>query len=156
MLRCLVITLTLLLTTCGLKKTDANVSATNTQPEKYVSLMCQTGDITLVLNPHNTFTLTMLYWNSQTKKHVGQDDVKGTWQKNNQNLILTTDDNNHIKYALTNVKMQIGNDTVTASTYAFKSNDKAFCATGFDLVNQTQADKFLLKAAGNYTASPHN
>src|ERR1700745_2266675 len=92
--------LSLTLVVCVLMSCGQNKSASLSKPEKYVSLMCETGDITLTLNPDNTFDMIILYWSQQARKHVGQERVTGTWLKSDKDLILKTDDQNEIKYTL--------------------------------------------------------
>lgn len=115
------------------------------ETEQYVSMDCQTGDITLTLNPDKTFNLTILFWDSKTNQHTGQEIVKGNWTKNEKRLTLITSDNNKIIYDSKTTNMKIGNNEINAMTYGFISNDKDFFGTRFDLLEKGQTDKFLLE-----------
>ena len=84
--------------------------------EQYVSMDCQTGDITLTLNPDKTFNLTILFWDSKTNQHTGQETVKGNWTKDEKRLTLTTSDNNKIIYDSKTTNMKIGNNEINAFT----------------------------------------
>ena len=112
--------------------------------EKYVSMMCQTGDITLTLNSDKTFDLTILFWDDKTKQHTGKESLNGTWVKEDKSLTLTSSDNK-IKYEITTTNMKIGTMEVNTKTYRFKSNDKDFFGTGYDLLEQEETDAFLKK-----------
>jgi hypothetical protein len=130
---------------CGqANKKDNNAQTNNT--EQYVSMDCQTGDITLTLNSDKTFDLTILFWDDRTHQHAGQENVKGNWSKADKILTLTTDDNNKIVYELTTTNMKIGDLEINSTTYGFKSNDKDFFATSFDLLEKKQTDEFLINA----------
>lgn len=134
---------------CGQKNNGQAVAQDNpkaSKPEKYVSMDCQAGDITLTLNPDQTFDLTILLWDKATRQHTAQESVKGNWTKADKVLTLTTADKNVIKYELTATNMKIGNNELKSRIYAFKFNGKKFFATGFNLSDQEESDKFLLNA----------
>jgi hypothetical protein len=134
---------------CGLaisKKANDNKIGQTNETEQYVSMNCQTGDITLTLNPDMTFNLIILFWDSKTNQHTGQEIVKGNWTKDEKRLTLITSDNNKIIYDSKTTNMKIGNIEINAMTYGFISNDKAFFGTSFDLLEKGQTDKFLLEA----------
>jgi hypothetical protein len=131
--------------TSNKNSSDVSTKQTN-KAEKYVSMECQTGDITLTLNTDMTFDLTILFWDSQTRQHTGQESTKGNWAKANKTLTLITTDNNKIIYELTTTNMKIGSTEINATTYGYKSNDKDFFATGYSLLEQEQTDKYLLQA----------
>jgi hypothetical protein len=114
--------------------------------EQYVSMDCQTGDITLTLNSDKTFDLTILFWDDKTNKHTGQESLKGSWIKSNKTLTINSDNGNKVMYELTTTSMKIGDQEINNKTYAFKSNDKDFFASKFDLTEKEQVDKFLLNA----------
>ncbi len=114
--------------------------------EQYVSMDCQTGDITLTLNSDQTFDLTILFWDSKTSQHTGQENVKGNWKKADKTLTLITSEKNNIVYELTTTNMKIGEHEINSSTYGFKSNDKDFFASRFDLLEKGQTDEFLINA----------
>ncbi len=118
-----------------------------TKTERYVSMDCHKGDITLTLDTNNTFDLTILFWDSVARKHTGQESVKGHWSKGAKKLTLTTSDNNKIIYELSTTFMKIGSNEINATTYGFKSSDKDFFASGINLLDQEQTDSFLLKAS---------
>ena len=118
-----------------------------TKTEQYVSMDCQAGDITLTLNPDQTFDLTILFWDNNIHQHTGQESVKGNWVKADKNLTLTTTDKNKIIYELTTTNMKIGDHEINSTTYGFKSNDKDFFATGFGLLEKEQTDEFLINAS---------
>lgn len=131
---------------CGQKNTEqANAQSTpqTNKVEKYVSMMCQTGDITLTLNTDKTFDLTILFWNDKTNQHTGEESLKGTWTREDKKLTLVSADKNTIIYELTTTNMKIGTLEVNTKTYGFKSNDKDFFGTGYDLLEQEETDKFL-------------
>ena len=128
------------------KNANDNKIEQTEKTEQYVSMDCQTGDITLTLNPDKTFNLTILFWDSKTNQHTGQETVKGNWTKDEKRLTLTTSDNNKIIYDSKTTNMKIGNNEINAFTYGFISNDKAFFGTSFDLLEKGQTDKFLLEA----------
>lgn len=133
---------------CGQKNSENNQTKMTVQvnkTEQYVSIDCQTGDITLILNSDSTFDLTILFWDSKTNQHNGQETLKGNWSKNNKVLTLITN-NNKVIYELTTTNMKINNNEINATTYGFKSNDKDFFATGYNLLEKEQTDKFLIKA----------
>jgi hypothetical protein len=134
---------------CGETDNKNNVENKTDQTnktEQYVSIDCQKGDITLTLNPDKNFDLIILFWDSKTNQHTGQESVKGVWAKANKLLTLTTTDNNKIVYELTKTNMKIGDNEINGITYGFKSNDKDFFATDFDLLEKEQTDEFLLNA----------
>ena len=106
-------------------------------------MTCQTGDITLTLNPDNTFDLTILFWDNDTKSHKGSESVKGTWTKNQKDLVLKTSDNKNINYALTTTNMKIGDMEINSLTYGFKSADINFFGSDIDLQEREQTDNFL-------------
>jgi hypothetical protein len=126
-------------------KVDNKVEQT-IKTEQYVSMDCQTGDITLTLNPDKTFDLTILFWDRKTNQHTGHESVKGNWVKSGKVLTLTTNDKNIIIYELTTTNMKIGDHEINSKTYRFKSNEKDFFATKFDLLEREQTDDFLMKA----------
>ena len=122
---------------------DSKADQTN-KTEQYVSMDCQTGDITLTLNPDKDFDLTILFWDSKTNQHTGKESVKGSWTKSDKVLTLTTSNKNKIVYELTKTNMKIGDHKINSATYGFKSNDKDFFATHFDLLEKGQTDEFLI------------
>ena len=124
---------------------DNKVVETN-KTEQYVSADCQAGDITLTLNTDQTFDMTILFWDSKTNQHTGQESVKGNWVKTDKVLTLTTNDKNKIIYELTTTNMKIGKHEINSTTYRFKSNDKDFFATHFDLLEKGQTDEFINNA----------
>ena len=128
------------------KNANDNKIEQTDKTEQYVSMDCQTGDITLTLNPDKTFNLSILFWDSKTNQHTGQETVKGNWTKDEKRLILTTSDNNKIIYDSKTTNMKIGNNEINAMTYGLISNEKAFFGTSFDLLEKGQTDKFLLEA----------
>lgn len=128
------------------KKTNDNKIEQTNKTEQYVSMTCQTGDITLTLNPDKTFNLIILFWDSKTNQHTGQETLKGNWIKDKKRLTLITSDNNKIIYDSKTTNMKIGNNEINAMTYGFISNDKDFFGTSFDLLEKEQTDKFLLEA----------
>lgn len=134
---------------CGLtsSKNNSDKPTHTTKREQYASMDCQTGDITLTLNPDQTFDLTILFWENNIHQHTGQESVKGSWVKADKILTLTTSDNNKIIYELTNTNMKIGDLEINSGTYGFKSNDKDFFATGFGLLEKGQTDEFLINAS---------
>ena len=142
---------TTILTFFGCGQTNSKNNADNkvaqaNKTEQYVSMDCQTGDITLTLNSDQTFDLTILFWDSRTNQHTGQESVKGNWVKADKILTLTTTEKNKIIYELTTTNMKIGDHEVNSTTYGFKSNDKDFFATKFDLLEKGQTDEFLINA----------
>ena len=134
---------------CG-QTNEKNIAENNAdqknKSEQYVSMDCQTGDITLTINSDQTFDLTILFWDSKTNQHTGQESVKGNWTKEDKTLTLITSDKNIIVYELTTTNMKIGEHEINSSTYGFKSNDKDFFASRFDLVEKGQTDEFLINA----------
>ena len=135
---------------CGQKNSGQAAAQENSQTsklEKYVSMDCQTGDITLTLNQDQTFDLTILLWDNATHQHTGQESIKGSWTKADKVLTLTTAEKNVIKYELTTTNMKIGTNELNSKTYGFKSNDKKFFATGYNLLDQEETDKILLNAS---------
>ena len=142
---------TSILTFFGCGKTNSKNNTSNKvdqtiKTEQYVSMDCQTGDITLTLNSDQTFDLTILFWDGKTNQHTGQESVKGNWVKADKVLTLTTNDKNKIIYALTTTNMKIGDHEINSTTYGFKSNDKDFFATHFDLLEKGQTDEFLINS----------
>lgn len=110
--------------------------------ESYVSLTCEKGDITLVLDDDSTFYMDIKYWDNKLKKHTGSANIIGRWLKTGPNLTLTVK-NNIILYELTNTQMEINDNKIHCKTYSFKSSEKEFFGTGYDLLDQKQADAFL-------------
>ena len=134
---------------CGQTSSENNVGdkvVQTNKKEQYVSMDCQTGDITLTLNSDQTFDLTILFWDGKTNQHTGQESVNGKWVKADNVLILTTSDKNKISYELTTTNMKIGDLEINSATYGFKSNDKDFFATNFDLLEKGQTHEFLINA----------
>lgn len=129
------------------KNSEDNKVVQTGKVEQYVSMTCQTGDITMTLNTNKTFDLTILFWDNKIKTHTGQETLKGRWTKDDKRLILITSENNKIIYELKTTNMKIGNNEINAMTYGFISNDKAFFGTSFDLLEKGQTDKFLLDAS---------
>jgi len=127
-------------------KTNSDKLPQTIKTEKYSSMDCQTGDITLTLNPEKTFDLTILFWDNNSHQHTGKESINGKWVKADKILTLATTDNNKIIYELTTTYMKIGNLEINSLTYGFKSNDKDFFATGFDLLEKVQTDEFLINA----------
>ena len=128
-------------------KNNSDKLSQTTKTEQYVSMDCQTGDITLTLNPDKTFDLTILFLDNNTHQHTGQESVKGNWVKVDKILTLTTSDNNKINYELTTTNMKIGDLEINSVTYGFKSNDKDFFATSFELLEKGQTDEFLINSS---------
>ena len=112
--------------------------------EKYVSMDSETGDITLTLNPNNSFDLTILFWDDKNNIHTGSESLKGSWHIENKSLVLNSTDNNTIVYLQTTTNMKIDKSEVNSLTYSFKSNTKPFFGTSHDLVEMEQTDKFIL------------
>ena len=83
---------------CGQKDEKMADTPSQTKTEQYVSMSCQTGDITLTLNSDNTFDLTILFWDNKTNSHNGSETIKGTWTKDQNKLALKTADNKNINY----------------------------------------------------------
>ena len=134
---------------CGQTSNKNNVdnkTAQTNKTEQYVSMDCQTGDITLTLNPDKKFDLTILFWDNKTNQHTGQQSVMGNWSKLDKILTLITNNQNKIVYELTKTNMKIGDHEINCITYGFKSNDKDFFATHFDLLEKGQTDEFLINA----------
>ena len=127
---------------CG-QKDSKQADNSSAKTEQYVSMSCQTGDITLTLNPDNTFDLTILFWDNNTKSHKGSESIKGTWTKNQKDLVLKTSDNKNINYALTTTNMKIGDMEINSLTYGFKSADINFFGSDIDLLEREQTDNFL-------------
>lgn len=61
-------------------KDNKDMSAQLTKPDQYVSMDCEKGDITLSLNPDQTFELAILFWDNATHQHKGQERLKGIWK----------------------------------------------------------------------------
>ncbi len=146
-----IIMLTSILTFFGCGQTNSkdntdNIVNQTIKTEQYVSMDCKTGDITLTLNSDQTFDLTILFWDGKTNQHTGQESVKGNWVKTDKVLTLTTNDKNKIIYELTTTNMKIGDHEINSTTYDFKSNDKNFFATHFDLMEKGQTDEFLINS----------
>lgn len=114
--------------------------------EQYVSMDCQKGDITLGLKPDSSFNLNIQYWDNATKQHTGQESITGTWSKGDKNLVLLSSDNNMIIYQQDTTSMQIGTSKVVVDAYRFKSNMRDFFASGYELLEKEQTDKFLSNA----------
>ena len=114
--------------------------------EQYVSMDCQTGDITLTLKSDNNFDRTILLWDDKTNKHTGQETIQGSWTKAGKILTLVTTDNNKIVYELTTTNMKIADHEVNNKAYSFQSNEKDFFGTKFDLLEKEQADQFIKTA----------
>ena len=134
---------------CGQTSSQNNTdngAEQNIKSEQYSSMDCQTGDITLTLNPDKTFDLTILFWDRKLNMHTGKESVKGSWTKSDKTLTLVTSDNNKIIYELTTTNMKIGSNEINSTTYAFKSNQKDFFATRFNLLEKGQTDEFLIKS----------
>jgi hypothetical protein len=112
-------------------------------------MSCQTGDITLTLNPDNSFDLTIQFWDDKTKSHNGSETIKGSWTKDQNKLALKTSDDKHINYELTKTNMKIGDLEINSVTYGFKSSDKEFFGSDIDLLEREQTDNFLRDAAKN-------
>ena len=127
-------------------KNNSNKPPQTTKTEQYVSMDCQMGDITLTLNPDQTFDLTILFWDNNTHQHTGQESVKGNWVKAGKVLTLTSNDQNKIIYELTTINMKIGDHEINSMAYGFKSNDNDFFATHFDLLEKEQTDEFLINS----------
>jgi hypothetical protein len=126
---------------------NSDKSTYTSDTEQYASLDCQTGDITLTLNPDKTFDLTILFWDNNTHQHTGKESVNGRWSKDDKILTLLISENNKIIYELTTTNMKIGNLEINSVTYGFRSNDKNFFATGFDLLEKGQTDDFFINSS---------
>ena len=90
--------------------------------------------------------ITILFWDDKTNKHTGQETIKGSWTKAENVLTLITTDNNKIVYELTTTNMKIADHEVNNKTYSFKTNDKDFFATKYDLLEKEQTDQFIINA----------
>ena len=145
MRRLFMITTILSLFGCGQKDSKhAENSPANT--EQYVSMTCQSGDITLTLNHNNTFVLTILFWDNDTKSHKGSESIIGTWTKNQKDLLLKTSDDKNIYYTLTTTAMKIGDMEISCLTYGFKCADINFFGSNIDLQEKEKTDNFLRRA----------
>ena len=143
MTRLLLWTALVSLFSCGQNNNGQTETMQTNKIEKYVSLSCETGDITLIINSDSTFNMTILFWDNVLNKHTGQESINGHWFKKDDLLNLVTSDNNKINYKKTNTKLEIGGKKVDISTYAFISNDKIFFGSGHDMLGQMETDKFL-------------
>jgi len=116
--------------------------------EKYVSMDCKAGDITLTLNNDSSFNLTILYWDDKTQRHVGQESINGHWIKNKSILVLSNK-NNKITYEQKTINMKIGKSEINTMAYGFKENIKEFFGTNYDLLEKEKTDNFLINATKN-------
>lgn len=123
-----ILTITLSLLGCGDEMAGTYIGTNETE----------TPEIKLVLNSNNTF-LMELYANGDYTS-TPQETLSGTWERANDQLKLTSD-NNVITYEQTFESYTIAGALFEEETYKFKVSEKEFLGSNFDFIKDTNVDK---------------
>ena len=128
----------------GIAGTDSHTrQGARQSAERFTSLHCKEGDITLGLRSDHTFVLDIQYWDQKNYKVSRADTLSGTWKKNGKNLELRADRGPILHYALTTSTMRFGTHEIEARSYGFKGSSSKCFATGYDLVDEAESDIFF-------------
>lgn len=108
-------------------------------------MTCEKGDITLILQSDKSFTLVLKHWDSKSNQHTREDQISGSWEKQGDQLTLTTSDS-VLTYKPETNTFTIGDSMLSVGGYGWVSSTKPTPFDTYPLVEKEKTDAFLLKA----------
>ena len=146
-MRILIIVTVVVVAVCvGLAGCRRKPSTSAQSPLQFVSMTCEKGDITLSLQSGQVFTLVLKHWDAQTNQHTHEDRTSGSWEKKDNQLILTSPESVLIYKPETNT-FTIGGSSVSVDGYGWVSGTKGTPFDTYSLVEKEKTDAFLVKAS---------
>jgi hypothetical protein len=133
-----------------LNSLDANCYAASpsqdTVAQKFVSVDCDKGDITLTLCPGGHFVLVLDYWDENSLEHTHKDSIFGQWIKIDSLLILKSAAS-ELRYLTVTDKTTIDSTTIELNGYSWFSSTPATPFDTYLLDEKEKLEKFLLEKA---------
>ena len=145
-MKILIISITILIVSVIFYGLRQKSSSSNPLTRQFVSMTCEKGDITLSTNSDGSFTLVLKYCDPKTNQRTHEDLISGSWEKQDDVLVLKTFDS-ELTYKPATNSFTIGNSSTSIEGYDWISSTKESPFDTYSLVEKQKTDAFLLNAS---------